>query len=246
MMQTLSLRSCFFVHLPHRAFSGCRLRKISLIECGLELVPEQLREVAGVYSALTPTLTRTNPKDAHRACSLTHCRTPYSCRRSLKACCASGEVLCERCCTCVTFSAHRMACPPALIPCRAGYAYRTARLHLCCVSENLPKTRGSSAQARLVTHLLAVQTRSHPSKSLLNRPECAPMLAQPKILARVPADTLQWLDLSNNVALELDHAGATVLMQLRKLARLALGKPMLPRLEVASGEQVRPVRPAAM
>ncbi len=53
------------------------------------------------------------------------------------------------------------------------------------------------------------------------------------------AGTLQWLDLSNNVSLELDDVGVETLLRLSKLARLALGKPGLPKLGIFGGEQVR-------
>ena len=52
------------------------------------------------------------------------------------------------------------------------------------------------------------------------------------------AGTLQWLDLSNNVSLELDARGVATLVALPKLARLALSKPGLPKLGIFGGEQV--------
>ena len=47
MLRNLSLRSCSLCELSLDALRGCRLRDISLIDCGLLDVPLELREVAG-------------------------------------------------------------------------------------------------------------------------------------------------------------------------------------------------------
>ena len=52
------------------------------------------------------------------------------------------------------------------------------------------------------------------------------------------AGTLQWLDLSDNVCLELDEPGVDTLCELRTLSQLALRKPGLPKLGIIGSEQV--------
>jgi len=50
-LQNLSLRSCSLCDLPPGALTGCRLRDISLVDCGLVDVPDELTAVAGADCA---------------------------------------------------------------------------------------------------------------------------------------------------------------------------------------------------